>query len=299
MEGRWGVLAGGNVSLSLVDLWLGRQRLFFGGGGGCIDGWHIIGLLIAAPQNWIASRGLWSVRIWLMSPTPLPSPDSSPLSGPGRGFLHHHPPTLHHPLWVPTVSGEEAAPGFVTALCSPLLSSLPAVPLASPKSPSTHFSAIYLPHATNIHKINLQMFISKQTSVSAAENNWMSLCKLFLFGSTLCLFFPPSPLSGLFIISKLEIQKSAARGRSESQLPDWLCLAGWFLGLWNGATQWHNAHQLCVSSAFLTKPALNDFHENYGPCTKPEKTARGATCIQVTDLTWWVCLVIVPLLETS
>lgn len=56
-------------------------------GGGRIDGWHIISLLIAAPQNWIASRGLWSVRIWLMSPTPLLSPDSSLLSGPGLGFL--------------------------------------------------------------------------------------------------------------------------------------------------------------------------------------------------------------------
>lgn len=68
-------------------------------GGRRIDGWHIISLLIAAPQNWIASRGLWSVRIWLMSPTPLLSPDSSPLSRPGLGFLSFPltaiPPALH------------------------------------------------------------------------------------------------------------------------------------------------------------------------------------------------------------
>lgn len=73
-------------------------------GGGRIDGWHIISLLIAVPQNWIASRGLWSVRIWLMSPTPLLSPDSSPLSGPGLGFLSFPvtaiPPPLH-PLPLP------------------------------------------------------------------------------------------------------------------------------------------------------------------------------------------------------
>lgn len=95
-------------------------------GGGRIDGWHIISLLIAAPQNWIASRGLWSVRIWLMSPTPLLSPDSSPLSGPGPGFLSLPltaiPPPLHPQpppccLHLDSVSGEEATKGFVDQVC--------------------------------------------------------------------------------------------------------------------------------------------------------------------------------------
>lgn len=99
-------------------------------GGGRIDGWHIISLLIAAPQNWIASRGLWSVRIWLMSPTPLLSPDSSPLSGPGLGFLSFPltaiPPPLHPLpppccLYLDSVSGEEATKGLLTrSVRSPL-----------------------------------------------------------------------------------------------------------------------------------------------------------------------------------
>lgn len=99
-------------------------------GGGRIDGWHIISFLIAAPQNWIASRGLWSVRIWLMSPTPLLSPDSSPLSGPGLGFLSFSltaiPPSLHSLpppccLYLDSVSGEEATKGVLTRSVRPLL----------------------------------------------------------------------------------------------------------------------------------------------------------------------------------
>lgn len=78
--------------------WLPKSRVVMSGfmawetaaGGGWIDGWHIISLLIVAPQNWIASSlhsvGLWSVRIWLMSPTSFLSSDSFALSGPGLGL---------------------------------------------------------------------------------------------------------------------------------------------------------------------------------------------------------------------
>lgn len=132
--------------------------------------------------------------------------------------------------------------------------------LSLPKSPSTHFSTIYSPHATNIHKINLQTFVSKQTSVSAAENNWMRLCKLFLFGNPLCLF--SLPLSGLFIISRLEIQKSVAQRRSESPLPDWLCFTEWFLGVETEPRSDIMHTSSAFSSKFLTKQKLNDFHEN-------------------------------------
>lgn len=64
-------------------------------GGGRIDGWHIISLLIAAPQNWIASRGLWSVRIWLMSPTPLLSPTALRYLGLARATSPDCTPSTH------------------------------------------------------------------------------------------------------------------------------------------------------------------------------------------------------------
>lgn len=65
-----------------------------------------------------------------MSPTPLLSPDSSPLSGPGLGFLSFPltaiPPTLHPLpppccLYLVSVSGEEATKGLLTQYVHPLL----------------------------------------------------------------------------------------------------------------------------------------------------------------------------------
>lgn len=176
------------------------------------------------------------------SPDSPDSPDSAPLSGPGPGFLSF-----------PSTSPCDAR--FLDqGLFAPPLCSLRRNP------PQPTFSTIYSPHATNIHKINLQTFVSKQTPVSAAENKRMSLCKLFLFGNPLCLF--SLPLSGLFIISRLEIQKSVAQRRSESPLPDWLCFTEWFLGVETEPRSDIMHTSSAVSSEFLTTQTPSDFHEN-------------------------------------
>lgn len=176
-------------------------------GGGRIDGWHIISLLIAAPQNWIASRGLWSVRIWLMSPTPLLSSDSSLLSGPGLGFLSFPltaiPPPLYplpppRCLYLDSVSGEEATKGLLTRSIRP--------PLFLPRSrtpvlfwPLSVFLYLF-PQFLLKCCIKVKENLTSNVSLLLKTTKWVS--KLFLFDNQICQF-----LSGMFIISWLELQK--------------------------------------------------------------------------------------------
>lgn len=227
-------------------------------GGGRIDGWHIISLLIAAPQNWIASRGLWSVRIWLMSPTPLLSSDSSLLSGPGLGFLSFPltaiPPPLYplpppRCLYLDSVSGEEATKGLLTRSVRP--------PLFLPRSrspvllwPLSVFLYLF-PQFLLKCCMKVKENLSSNVSLQLKTTKWVS--KLFLFGNQICHVFVRDVY--YFVTG---VTKAATQGRSESQLPEWFCSRFYKVVLgWNGAMLWHNAlvhsHKLCAAFKYLSR----------------------------------------------